>query len=458
MTDAAPALYPPTIVPPPAPLPLWRFLPTFIRNPLRVLPEPVYRERMYAPPRFSGWFAWITDPALVERVLLDEHEHFPKSAIEKRIFAPFAGESILTAEGASWRWQRRMAAPLFRHVELAGFVPQMTAAADRIVERWRAAGSLRNRRIDNDMTDVTFDVLETTIFSGASPEESAVLRQCFGRYLEYTSWVIAYEIVRFPHWLWNPARRPMQKIADTLIGTIRGAVQRERAKGWPGGGLMARIAQSRNPDTGEPMSDAQIVSNLLTFAAAGHETTAKALTWTLYLLARSPEWQDRIRREVEIVTGGATIGREHLDRLEMTRRVVKEAMRLYPPAPVMGRKTLEPVNIGGHDLKAGAMVVIPIWAIHRHRKLWDDAERFDPDRFAPEREATYLRTQFMPFGFGPRTCIGMSLAMIEAQVLLATFVRHARFSCNPGLAPEPVSRVTLRPRKGMPLHIEVLNT
>ena len=145
----------------------------------------------------------------------------------------------------------------------------------------------------------------------------------------------------------------------------------------------------------------------MTFLAAGHETTAKALTWTLYLLARAPQWQERILAEMRRGRRrGRPIGAEHLDRLPVTRAVLKEAMRLYPPAPVMTRLAAEDIELGGETIKAGTLIVIPIFAVHRHRKLWDDPDRFDPERFAPEREAKYARTQFMPFGFGPRTCIG----------------------------------------------------
>ena len=148
---------------------------------------------------------------------------------------------------------------------------------------------------------------------------------------------------------------------------------------------------------------------------------------------------------------------EHIDALELTRQVVKEAMRLYPPAPVMGRMTREALNFGGHRFPAGAMLIVPIYIVHRHRKLWDDPDRFDPTRFTRERAQHHRRTQFMPFGFGPRTCVGMSFAMIEAVSLLSMLVRDAEFTCDSTLAPEPISRVTLRPHGGMPLAVRVLS-
>ena len=447
----APALYPPTVVPPRRSLPLWRFLPTFIRNPLRAIPEPVYHEPIFAPPALKGSMAWVTDPKLVEEILLTDHESFPKSRIEKRIFEPIIGDGILTSEGAAWRWQRRIAAPLFRHSEILSYVPAMSAATARLIARWRQEASEAPRAIDHDMTDVTFDVLQSTIFAGATEEEAFALKREIGAYLERTSWDIAFEVLKFPLWVWHPARRPMLKAARVLVATSHRIIARERAGGWPGGGLMARLGAAKDPETGEAMSDAQIAHNLLTFAAAGHETTAKALTWALYLLARAPEWAERVRREATDVAGEGPIEPAHIDRLVIARQVVKETMRLYPPAPVLGRMTRKATTLGAHHFPEGAMLVMPIFVIHRHRKLWEEPDRFDPDRFTPEREAGFARTQFMPFGYGPRTCIGASFAMIEAVVLLAQMVRDARFNCEETLAPEPLSRVTLRPRRGMPL-------
>ena len=452
-SDSPHAFVPPTVTPPPRPLPIWRFLPTFLYNPIRAIPAPVYHEPLFAPPGLAGKLAWITDPALVERILLDDHQRFPKSPIEKRIFEPIIGDGILTAEGQSWRWQRRTVAPLFRHADLLGQVAQMSAAADRLISRWREEAVSARRDIDRAMTDLTFDVLQSTIFEGATDREAAALKEHIGDYLERTSWDIAYEVLRFPRWLWHPARRPMLRAAKALTGTMHQVIAREKAMDWPSGGLMGRLGRARDPETGAAMSDDQIAHNLLTFAAAGHETTAKALTWALYLIARAPAWQEKIREEIRNVASVGELSGEHVDRLVVTRRVVKEAMRLYPPAPVLGRMAREDVTLAGHHIRAGTILVIPVFVVHRHRKLWRDPDVFDPDRFMPEREAQHARTQFMPFGFGPRTCIGMSFAMIEAVVLLAALVRSARFTCASTLVPEPLSRVTLRPRGGLALDV-----
>ena len=200
-----------------------------------------------------------------------------------------------------------------------------------------------------------------------------------------------------------------------------------RAGGGEGNDLLARLLAARHPDTGEAMSDEGVVDNLLTMLFAGHETTAKALAWTLYLLARAPEWQERVRAEVADVIGDADISADHVDRLEVCERVLKESMRLYPPVPVIARRPVRDVDLDGYDIPADAQVVIPLFCLHRHRALWTDPDRFDPDRFLGERGANLPRTQYMPFGGGGRTCIGNSFAMVEAKVLLAAFVRAATF-------------------------------
>ncbi len=453
MTPAAvdTPLYPPTVTPPEHPLSLPRFLLRFVGNPLRGLPRAVYEEPLVVYAKGRASIVWVTDPALVERILLGEPALFPKTPLEKRVFAETLGDGILTSEGASWRWQRRTAAPLFRHAEILSYIPAMAETADAQLAQWRrsAAGSVR--RVDRDMTAMTFDVIARTMFSGDAVAAGPVIQRAGAQFLEKITWELAAALLRLPPWLWHPGKRAMHLAARDLRSAVAAMLEHRRTSGLDSDDLMGRLMRVRDPDTGTPMSDKQLIDNLLTFLVAGHETTAKALTWTLYLLARAPEWQECVRAEVSEVAGRAPVGAAHLDRLKVTRQVLQEAMRLYPSAPVLTRVTSTFVELGGYSIGPGVLIFMPIFAIHRHRKLWDDPDRFDPERFTSEREKKLLRTQFMPFGFGQRTCIGMSFAMIEATVLLAMLVRGARFAWDGHHAPEPVSRVTLRPRGGMPL-------
>jgi cytochrome P450 len=455
LLGGAGALYPPTVRGSPGLLPLHRFLFRFVRNPLSGLPQAVYEESIivYDSGRFVT--AFVNDPALIERVLLHEADRFPKTRLEKRVFEHLLGDGILTSQGASWRWQRRTAAPLFRPADLAGLVPAMSAAAETQLQRWSAAPAGTVQAVDRDMTETTFDVISATMFAGSADAEAAAILRAADRALSTISWDIAAAMLRFPDWLWYPGKFSRRRAGRQLRSAVAAILARRRADGMQGDDLLARLAAARDPETGAPMSEKQLVDNLVTFLAAGHETTAKALTWTLYLLARAREWQQRIRREVLDVAGAGPVGAEHLDKLVVTRAVLEESMRLYPPAPVMTRQAAGAQQLGGATIPDGANVFISIYAVHRHRRLWDDPDRFDPDRFAPECRGKIPRTQFMPFGFGARTCIGASFAMMEGVAILATLVRGADFAWDGKHLPEPLSRVTLRPKGGMPLRVTV---
>jgi cytochrome P450 len=219
--------------------------------------------------------------------------------------------------------------------------------------------------------------------------------------------------------------------------------------------LMHRLMRATDPETGAPMNEEQLIDNLLTFYLAGHDTTAKALTWTLFLLAQSPEWTSVLKDEIARVTGGAPVAAAHIDKLVLTQQVIKESMRIYPPVPMMSRQAVADTMLGPLAIQAGMSVFIPIYALQRHRARWHNPDLFDPTRFAPDKEAGISRYQYMPFGAGPRICIGMAFAMIEATAMLATMLQSARFGIADGHEPVPIARVTLYPRGGMPLKVWV---
>src|SRR5262245_26416777 len=455
-STAAGPLYPPTVKGAPRPLPLRKFLFRFVRNPLSSLPQAAYEQGILVYDNGRSLIVWVCDPALIETVLLHEAETFPKTDLEKRVFANSLGDGILTSQGASWRWQRRTAAPLFRPADLASLVPAMSAAAEDQLARWSASPAGTVQAVDRAMTETTFRVISATMFAGSADAEAEAILRWADTSLSTVSWDVAAAMMRFPHWLWYPGKLRRRKASLQLRAAVAGILARRRAEGLVGDDLLARLARAQDPETGAPMSEKQLIDNLVTFLAAGHETTAKALTWSLYLLARAPEWQRRVRSEVSAVAGEAAIGAGHIDHLVLTRAVIEETMRLYPPAPMMGRQAAAATTLGEATIPEGALVVIPIFALHRHRRLWEDPDRFDPERFLPGRREKILRTQFMPFGFGQRTCIGASFAMMEAIAVLATLLRGAELAWDGKHLPEPLSRVTLRPKGGMPLRVSPL--
>lgn len=458
MTSAIdiPDLYPPTVKPAARALPLYLSLPRFVQNPLRALPRAVYEQPIVAYGRKRPLVAWVTGPELIEQILVKRTDVFAKTRLDKRVLRPLIGTGLLTAEGDHWRWQRKLASPLFRPSDALSYVPQMTAAASEQIARWRTAGATHTAPIDRDMTDTTFAVIARTILAGIDEQQGVEIQRTGHAYIGPIMWSVASALMLTPERWWYPGKRTMLRAATENRAIVQRLIDQRRARGIEGDDLVGRMLQTRHPETGAPMSDDELVDNLGTFLLAGHETTAKALTWTIYLLARAPEWQERVRDEVEAVTGGRAVTADDIAKLTLTARVIKESMRLYPPVPAMTRVNLAATELGGIELPQPCLIVVPVFAVHRHRTMWADPDKFDPDRFLPEREAKMLRTQFMPFGAGPRVCIGASFANVEATAVLATLLQSARFAWDGKHLPEPISRVTLHPRGGMPVSVTML--
>jgi cytochrome P450 len=455
-------LYPPTVTPPSGDAPFLAYIPRLIANPLRVVPQSVYEDPI-VPYRFLRTkLVWVASPDLIEQVLLHQADRFVKSPLEQRTLGPTLGDGMLTAQGASWRWQRKVAAPLFRHADVLAYVTAMALAAETQLATWlETAGPARSpftADVELAMKVTTFDIIVSTILSGCDAREADIIQRADTDYMSPITWEMAAAVLGLPTWAWHPAKRQMRNAARDLRAAVLAIVQRRRASeattAAAGGDILARLLAARNPDTGEPMSDERMVDNLATFLEAGHQTTAQALSWTLYLLARAPDWQDRVRREILDVCGAASISGAHIDQLPMTTRVLKEAMRLYPPVPTMIRIANADTTLGSELIRQGTLVIIPIFALQRHKALWHDPGRFDPDRFLPGAERALQRAQYMPFGFGARTCIGMPFALVEGVAILAALLRGVRFAWDGHHLPEPISQITLHPKGGMPLVIE----
>lgn len=447
----APSFTPPRITPPPRPLNRLSFVANFVRNPLLIVPQAVY-EQDFVP--FGGRTpaVWITEPSLIKAVLLDQRDKFQK-LVQIRILGPLLGKGILTSEAADWKWQRQTSAPMFRHHELMTFVPTFVRATRDLLTRWRSLLNGSTHEIERDMTRVTFDVISATLLPSADTTVGTAVEHSADLFERAGAWSALYAIANAPKWLPKPGRRAQRKAIHMLRSSVAAMLRERRDATHAHDDLMHRLMKAHDPETGAPMNEEQLIDNLLTFYLAGHDTTAKALTWTLYLLARSPEWTSVLKDEIARVTGGAPIAAGHVDKLVLTQQVIKESMRLYPPVPIMSRQAVADTSLGPHAIKAGTSAVIPIYVLHRHRARWRDPDLFDPARFAPEQEACISRYQYMPFGAGPRICIGMAFAMIEATAMLATMLQSARFGTVPGREPLPVARVTLLPKGGMPLRV-----
>ncbi|KNG93178.1 cytochrome P450 [Pseudaestuariivita atlantica] len=420
------------------------------RNVIDLIPKQATEEPILSGRTGTRWHM-VMDPGALRHVLLDRLEDYPKSTVTKALLQPAVGEGLFVAEGAHWRWQRRVAAPVFTHRNIAALTPIMTAAAERSAERIAQAGA-RAVDVAEDMVLTTFDVISEVCFSGDDSFDAAAVHRAIDDYIADAGKISLFDVLGAPDWIPRPGRvrtagtlAQMKRAADTMI-----AARAQRGAGEVPD-LLDLLQAGEDPKTGRHMRTEELRDNLLTFVVAGHETTALALSWALYLLAFDPEVQDRARAEAQSVLSGPATGAD-VPNLPLIRRIVDEALRLYPPAGVVSRTAQRADEILGADIRPGDTVMIPIYAIHRHRKLWSDPDAFDPDRFL-DRSAI-PRYAYLPFGDGPRICIGASFALSEAVIILATLISRFRFTAVKGRDPKPVMILTLRPEGGVWLMAE----
>jgi len=423
------------------------------RNLLSIIPEIATRQPMVSGRTGTRWHM-VMDPDAIRRILLEELDNYPKSTVTKNLLRPAIGESLFIAEGAHWRWQRRAAAPVFSHRNVMNLAPVMTAAATRSAARIAAAGP---RAVDMaaEMVRTTFDVIADVTFSDDGSFDPEGVHRGIDAYIAEAGRISLFDVLGLPDWVPRPGRlmaggavAGMKRVADA-------AVEARRARGSEGvPDLLDLLLDGEDPETKRRMSTPELRDNLLTFIVAGHETTALALGWSLYLCAFDQEVQDRARAEAVAVLGTRTATGADVARLPYIRQIIDEALRLYPPAGIVSRTALKPDTLCGREIRPGDTVIIPIYALHRHHMLWPAPGRFDPARFADRKAIP--RYAYLPFGDGPRICIGASFALQEAVIVLATLLSRFRFTPVPGRDPAPVMILTLRPQGGVWLMAEAV--
>ena len=369
----------------------------------------------------------------------------------RRALEPALGHGILTAEDERWRAQRRSVAPAFRPSAVNSFIPAMIAAARTTLARWQAMPDGAAVAVDREMMHLTFEIILETMLSGRGDIDVAQVERSIADFLQSTSWAVVLAALGLPEWTPFPGKARAMRGRSYLRGMMTKRVGERRHSGDRHDDLLSLLLDARDPETGAGVSDTEVIDNILTFIGAGHETTALALTWTYYLLSHHPEVEAKILAEIANVTGGAGLGPGQVAELAYTRQVVMEAMRVYSPVSMIGRTVMQGFRIGQQDLQQGDRLLVPIHAVHHHVMLWDRPEVFDPDRFAPEAAKARHRFAWMPFGAGPRICIGMQFALLEAVAILGTLLPTLRLRAKPGYVPVPISRVTTRPDQGMPM-------
>ena len=403
-----------------------------------------------------GPVAVVSDPAIVRQVLVDNIANYPKDMLQRRMLSPGLGNGLLMAEGAEWRAQRRAMAPLFSPRHVHGFEAGMGAISAAMVERWCRHRDGRRLDVSAEMARVTLRILAHTIFSDALTRSAEDFASVVSRFLDGLGKLDPLDALGMPDWLprlGRLRRRPMLRFfedaVESMIRTRRAAIAAD-----PGAAphdLLTLLLGATDPETGQALSDNEIKANLVTFIIAGHETTSNALTWALFLLSQHPDSLAAIEAEADALLPTGSFQAGTLDSLVVTRAVVEEAMRLYPPAATISRQAIGPDRLGTLPIRAGTIVVVSPYVLHRHKTLWEAPDRFVPERFSPEHRGGIDRFAYLPFGVGPRVCIGASFALQEAVVVLATIVRRFRLSLAPDHSVMPIQRVVLRSRGGMPM-------
>lgn len=433
------------------PLGLWASLAAARRNLLTIIPKIATTQPMVSGRTGVRWHM-VMDPEAIRAMLLERLDDYPKSLVTKNLLRPAIGESLFIAEGAHWRWQRRTAAPVFSHRNVMNLAPIMADAAERTCDRIAAAGP-RAVNLYDEMVTTTFDVISDVTFSGDSVFDRQGVHRAIDDYIAAAGKVSLFDMLGMPDWVPRPGRmisgkalRQMKSVADRAIDARAGRSQ----DGVPD--LLDLLMAGEDPETSRKMSVAELRDNLLTFIVAGHETTALSLSWSLYLCAFDQAVQDQARDEAQSVLGGRAASGEDVARLPFIRQIVDEAMRLYPPAGIVSRTAQKADELCGREIRPGDTVMIPIYALHRNALLWEDPDAFRPERFADRKAVP--RYAYLPFGDGPRICIGASFAIQEAVIILATLLSRFRFTPVAGRDPDPVMIITLRPDGGVWLEAE----
>jgi len=394
--------------------------------------------------------------SLVRRVMVDEYEQFPKHEQLHRILEPLLGDSVFSTNGEVWKKQRRMMDAVFAITKLRHAFPLMQGAVDDLVQRLDQLPPGKDIVIDHEMTHVTADVIFRAILSQPLQADHAqTIYEAFIRYQDKAHKVMMLENFHLPRWWhWRDCKRSARTIRQLLADLIG-----ERYRAFQASGedthhdMLSALMQAQDPESGERFDYTGLVDQISIMFLAGHETSASALTWSLYLLAKCPQLQQRMLDEYQEVIGEREPDFRDLHRLSTTLNLFNEALRLYPPVGFFMRVASHDTCMRDKQIKAGSTVMVSPWLLHRHRELWQQPDTFDPDRFARKDDPEAIRNAFMPFGAGPRICIGKAFAIQEAVLVLATLVR--RYHIEPGSGPEPMpaGRVTIRPEHGVSLRL-----
>ncbi len=433
-----------------------------MRNPLELWGEPSYNEPVIQAKFFGQLLTIANHPGLVRHVLVDNAANYGMQPVRQLVLKPILREGLLTAEGENWKRSRKAMAPVFTPRHARGFAEQMlgqcASFADELESEARASVEID---VSAAMTQLTYRVLAETLFSGDIAESDGDLGTLIENLLKTMGRVDPMDLLQAPPWVPRLLRLRGRKTLSVFRDMVARTMEQRKNKIADGVNVpddFLTLLLGLEGETG--LSRDEIEDNILTFIGAGHETTARALGWTLYCLAGSPQFRSLVEGEIDRVIASGADPVTWLEMMPHTRAAFEEAMRLFPPASNIGRAPLQDdawVDENGkcYDLPAGEAVVVLPWVLHRHNLYWENPRQFRPERFLPGNREKIGRFQYLPFGAGPRICIGAAFALQEAVIALATLLSRYRFDLTDNTNPWPVQRLTVQPAGGIPLKISL---
>ena len=398
-------------------------------------------------------FHVVSDPKGNRQIFKSNFINYPKSPETKGVLAKALRHGLFVIEGEEWRWQRRALNPAFAPRNVTRLTPPMTRAAAESAERLADVNGPVN--ISYEMMKTAFDVIVRVTFAGGDGESAVPLdtvSESVEQYLTKTARISLLDVLGIPSWVPRPGRMRTHPTLKALkAGADAAIAERRRNPNTENPALLDLLLDAEDAKTGRRMTDAELRDNLITFLIAGHETTALTLSWALYMLAKTPHSQRRAAREARKVLGARAATADDVGELVYTRQVIYETMRLFPPIPVHLRTAKADDVVCGAQVRKGDTMIVPFYALHRHRRLWQRPRQFQPERFADMSKID--RFTYVPFSVGPRVCIGADFAMQESIIILATLLARYRFNLTDQAPPKPKLILTLRPDRDIWLEV-----
>ncbi len=398
---------------------------------------------------------FINHPDHVQHVLQMNHRNYDKDTFQYNALARITGRGLLTNNGEDWLQKRRIAQPAFGRKALLGMIPVVAQAAEAMMSRWEKSLSTHDRLdVDREMMQCALDVVARTLFGADLSQRAFRLTGAVMDALDYLIFQTR-TLMMVPGWWPNRENRQYRTAMQTIESVVNQLID-QRTRAETGDDFMGLLLAAKD-DAGNPaLSRREIRDEVVTLLIAGHETVASSLTWSWYLLAQHPELRQKVQQEAEVVIGRDVPDSEKLDQLVYTQQVYEEALRLYPPAWLITRRALGADQVGGVTVPAGTLMIISPYVMHRRPDIWPEPEVFNPARFDPSQSPKRHRFAFIPFGGGPRLCIGNRFAMIEAKLILALVSRRFSLDLPPGQDVTVEALVTLRPKDGLMMRVAPL--